>query len=417
MEIDSLKSVPRPNERRLAIHITPDAQRQIRGGHPWLFDKAIKKQSHDAAPGDLAVIYDRNNNFLAIGVYDPFSPIRVRILQNKKPAEINSVWFAAKIRAAAEIRKSIPAFAPNATNGYRLVHGENDGLPGLVIDRYANSFVVKIYTAAWVVHLADVVAALLETASQLERVVLRINRLGCERPEYLHGLENGQVIFGPPVNDAVVFKENGLLFEAFLVKGQKTGFFLDQRENRARVEKLSGGKDVLDVFSYSGAFSIYAARGGAKSVTGVDISKKAIVASKRNFGLNSGDDRIAACQRIYITGDAFKELEKLRSDRKSYDLVIVDPPPFAKKKGEVKGAIKAYSKLTKLALGVLRRGGILVACSCSSRVTAEEFFRVVFESARGVNRNLKEIERSQHAVDHPIGFPEGAYLKCLIANG
>ncbi|MEE8483775.1 MAG: class I SAM-dependent rRNA methyltransferase [Nitrospinota bacterium] len=413
----------------MAIHITPDAQRQIRGGHPWLFDQAIKKQSHNGGPGDLAVIYDRNNNFLAIGIYDPFSPIRVRVLQNKKPAEINIGWFAAKIRAAAEIRNflsSSAAFEGGGTNGYRLVHGENDGLPGLVIDRYANSFVVKIYTAAWVVHLADVVAALLEVVSQVERVVLRINRLGCERPEHLHGLENGRVIFGPPFNKAgvdgaVVFKENGLLFEVDPVKGQKTGFFLDQRENRARVEKISGGKDVLDVFSYCGAFSLYAARGGAKSVTGIDISKIAIVASKRNFGLNSGasgitGERIAACRQIYITGDAFKEMEKLRRDGKSYDLVIVDPPPFAKKKGEVKGAIKAYSKLTRLALGVLRRGGVLVACSCSSRVTAEEFFRAVFESARGVNRNLKEIERSQHAVDHPIGFPEGAYLKCLIAN-
>ena len=412
MKIPALRSVPRPSEKRVAIHVTSAGQRQVRRGHPWLFDQSITKQSHDGKPGDLAVIYDRNRKFLAVGIYDPFSPIRVRILQCRKTAEINRDWYAAKFREAAEIRKSLPK---NGTDGYRLIHGENDGLPGLVADRYADTLVVKIYTAAWVVHLADVVPALLEVLPSA-RVVLRMNRLSRMEPDSLYGLENGRVLFGPPLDGPVVFRENGLFFEADPVKGQKTGFFLDQRENRTRVEKIAGGKDVLNVFSYTGGFSLYAARGGASSVTDVDISKPAIAASARNFKLNFNDKRIADCPHQCITADAFKTMARLCREGKRYDLVIIDPPNFAKNREEISGALNAYSRLVKLGLGLLRQGGVFVMSSCSSRIGADEFFRLVFESAAEAGRPLEELERSQHAIDHPIGFPEGAYLKCLFAR-
>ena len=411
--LKSLQHIPKPSDRRISIHLTPAAQRQVRSGHPWLFDKAITKQSHDGKSGDLAVIYDQKKKFLAIGIYDPFSPIRVRILQARKPANINRDWFLDKIQAAAEIREPL---LETETNGYRLVHGENDGLPGLIIDRYADTFAIKIYSTAWIPHLEEIISALLEVLP-LKRVVLLMNRLSKENPEVLYGLENGDVVVGDPLDDVIVFQENGILFEVDPIKGQKTGFFLDQRENRARVEKISRDKDVLNVFAYTGGFSLYAARGGAKSVTSLDISKPAIEGSARNFALNYADETITNCPHEYIAEDAFKAMERLCREGKLYDVVVIDPPSFAKKQDEVEAAMNAYSRLVKLGLGVLRKGGTLVMASCSSRVLAADFFLMVFDAAESINRPLEKIEHSEHAIDHPIEFHEGAYLKCLFAKG
>ena len=412
-ELSLLSAVPGPGEKRIAISVTGPALRGIRSGHPWLFENSIAKQSHDGQPGDLAVVFDNKRKFLAVGIYDPFSPIRVRILQRGKGAEIDKEWFVKRLTNAAEIRKPL---ADTDTDGYRLVHGENDKLPGLVIDRYAETLVVKIYSASWIPHLNNVVSALLEV-QPAERVVLRMNRLSQERPEFLHGLHNAQVLYGPELDGVVLFQESGLTFEADPIRGQKTGFFLDQRENRARVEKISKDKNVLNVFSYTGGFSLYAARGGAKSVTSLDISKPAIAGSVRNFELNFSDPDIKYCPHEYIAADAFRVMEDLSQQGKEFDVVIIDPPSFAKKQEEVKAAIKAYAKLVKLGLGLLSRGGTLVMASCSSRVQPEEFFDMIFSTAKSVKRPLTEIERTLHAVDHPIGFREGTYLKCLFARG
>ncbi len=412
MNLPSLSSIPGPQEKRIAVHITAPAQRLVRSGHPWLFANSITKVSHEGKSGDLAVVFDKNRKFLAIGIYDPFSPIRVRILQKGKSTTINRDWFLAKLKEAAAIRKTLKG---TKTDGYRLVHGENDGLPGLVIDRYAATLVVKIYSASWIPHLNDVVSALLEILP-LERVVLRMNRISQEHPELLHGLTNAQVLYGPHLDGIVAFQENGVFFESDPIRGQKTGFFLDQRENRARVERISRGKDVLNVFSYTGGFSLYAARGGARSVTSLDISKPAIEGSVRNFELNKSDETIANCPHSYIADDAFKAMSRLAEEGKMYDVVIIDPPSFAKKQEEIEGALNAYSKLVRLGLGILRRGGTLVMASCSSRVQPDEFFKMIFDTAKSARRPLIEIERSLHAIDHPIGFKEGTYLKCLFAK-
>lgn len=409
----TLSSVPRPSEKRLAIHVTAPAQRLIRSGHPWLFENSITKVSHEGKSGDLAVIFDNKRKFLAVGIYDPYSQIRVRILQYGKAGNINREWYSRKLAEILEIRAGLPE---TDTDGYRLVSGENDGLPGLVVDRYAENLVVKIYTASWIPHLNDVVSSLLEL-QPAERVVLRMNRIAQENKSILYGLRNADVLYGPPLDGIVVFKENGVYFESDPINGQKTGFFLDQRDNRARVEKISKGKDVLNVFSYTGGFSLYAARGGAKSVTSLDISKPAIAGSVRNFELNFDNPTIKNCPHEYIADDAFKAMERLFREGKRYDVVIIDPPSFAKKQEEIKAAINAYSKLVKLGLKVLTRGGILVMASCSSRVQADEFFKMILSTAKSVNRPLKEIERTQHADDHPIGFREGAYLKCMFARG
>ena len=209
----------------------------------------------------------------------------------------------------------------------------------------------------------------------------------------------------------ILFKENGLIFESDPIHGQKTGFFLDQRDNRARVEKLSKDKSVLNVFAYTGGFSVYAARGGAREVVSVDISAPAIEAAIRNMAHNE-----LTVPHETIAEDAFEVLARMGSQKRLFDLVIIDPPMFAQNEKQIATALSAYRRLTRLGLGALRQGGILVQASCSSRVDADAFFESIHQTAREAGRELTEIERSGHALDHPIGFKEGAYLKCLFAT-
>ncbi len=445
------------------MRVTPAAERAIKQGHPWLFESAITDQSHEGKAGDLAVIFDKKRRFLAIGLYDPQATIRVRILQRLKPATISEDFFKAKLDAANELRAPLRDTPPERlTNGYRLVHGENDGFPGLVIDRYAETCVVKLYTPAWIPHLNDVLSVLSHVIAnpagvkqspsmQAEiaasgyrpsrndeaRIVLRLSE---RLKNTAFGLEDGMLLQGTPLDGAVIFHENGLRFEADPVQGQKTGFFLDQRENRARVETLAKGKRVLNVFSYTGGFSVYAARGGATEVISLDASKPATDAAERNFALNfspkspplapprrTGGERVPPPRagearwgensiHKTITGDAFTEMARMKDEGQRFEMVIIDPPSFARKASQAEGALNAYQKLTKLGLDILAPNGILVQASCSSRVDSEAFFDAIHAAARQHGRPLNEIERTSHALDHPIGFKEGEYLKCLFAT-
>ncbi len=411
MNEEFLAALPVPSEKRIALRVSPAAERAIRKGHPWLFDKAIRQQSHDGRPGDLAVIFDRKGRFLAIGLYAPASPIRVRVLAQGQPTTIDADWFLYKLETAAEQRQ--PLLQSNTT-GYRLVHGENDGLPGLVIDRYGETIVLKLYTTAWVPHLPDLLRGL-TAVTQPKRVVLRLSRFVQSQTDALFGLADGQLLLGQPLRNGVRFLENGLYFEADVARGQKTGFFLDQRDNRARVEKLAQGKRVLNVFAYTGGFSLYAARGGAKEVVSLDISQPALANAMRNFKLNRAHEAVAAAEHELLVGDAFLTMKQLIANRRRFEMVIIDPPAFAKRQDEVERAVSAYGRLVRLGLHLLRPDGILVMASCSSRVGAEEFFELVHKTALSAGRPLQEIERTGHALDHPITFPEGAYLKCLFA--
>ncbi len=408
---DALACVPAASSRRIALRLAAAAERRIRQGFPWVFAHSIQQLSHEGSPGDLAVVFDRQRHFLAIGLYDPHSPIRLLVLQHGEPATIDRKWFCRRIAEAARMRATLRR---SNTTGYRLVHGENDGLPGLVVDRYDRTLVIKLYTAAWVPHLADVIAALREV-SKAERLVLRLGRAAARQRQYLYGLGDGMLLYGPPITGPLLFVENGLRFEVDPVRGQKTGFFLDQRDNRARVGKLASGKSVLNVFAYTGAFSLYAARGGARSIVSVDSSAPALEAASRNFALNQGIEAVASSKHELLVRDAFGALERMAQERRRFDLVIVDPPAFAKERGEVGRALAAYARLTQLTLGVLRPGGILVMASCSSRVSAEAFFTTVNQAASQGGRPLRELERTGHALDHPVAFPEGEYLKCLFA--
>lgn len=397
--------------QRIAIHLTPEGERVVRGGHPWLYPEAILRQNRDGRSGDLAILFNRQSRFLAIGLYDPDSPLRVRILHKGRPVTINRAWWTEQFRRAAELRQPLLA---TQTDGYRLAHGENDGFPGLVVDRYADSYVMKLYTAAWLPHLDDVVAGLTAVAHP-QRLLLRFSR-AIQESMTAHGLTDGYCLLGSPPDGPIEFLENGLRFAADIVAGQKTGFFFDQRENRARVEGLANGAVVLNAFAYTGGFSLYAARGGAREVVSLDLSRPALDAAAANFALNQNHPAVAACRHELVAGDAFEEMARMGRNGRSFDLVIIDPPAFAKKASEVARAQKAYARLVRLGLLLLRPGGTLVMASCSSRVTADDFFKLVHETARGEKRPLREIARTAHALDHPIRFPEAAYLKCLFAT-
>jgi len=404
----SLDQLPDVGERRLAVRVTPDAFRQIRGGSPWLYDGSITSVSHDGAPGDLAVIFDDQRKFAAIGLWDPTSPIRVKLLHAGSPTTIDDHWWRERLSTALDQRQAL-ADDPDTT-AYRVVHGENDGLPGLIVDRYTDTLVVKLYTPAWFPHLPSVVTVLQGLLSP-DRVVLRLSR-GVANGETF-GLSDGDTIVGEAPNQPVFFRERGLTLEVDVVEGQKTGHFLDQRDNRGLVRGMAAGADVLDVFASTGAFSVSAAAGGAKSVHLIDQSGPALETAKRNLGHNHRISEVRRCAVHTTTGDAFQVLADLAKKGELFDIVIVDPPSFASNQAAVPRALAAYARLTRLALAIVRRGGTLVQASCSSRVTTDDFVDTVKNAAASAGAEVIETRRTGHAVDHPIGFEFGGYLKAV----
>jgi len=406
--IDDLPCVP---ERRLAVRLTPDAFRQVRGGHPWVYAEAITSVSNGGgAAGTLAVVFDKDRQFAAIGLWDPHSPIRLRILHAGKPKTIDDAYWASVVERAARTRHIL---AGRGTTGWRLLHGENDGTSGLVIDRYDTTIVCKIYSAAWLPHLNSVLEAV-RASMDVERIVLRLGRLAAQdKAVQAAGLRDGMTVYGPESDQPVLFTENALIFEADVVHGQKTGHFLDQRDNRQLIGSVAKGARVLDVFSCTGGFSVHAAAGGATHVHSVDISEPAIATSKRNMAHNA--TAVSSARHETTVGDAFEVLDRLVHRAQQYDIVIVDPPSFASKQSERDGAIRAYRKLTELALPLVAPGGRLLQASCSSRVTEDDLVSTVQSAARGQARPLHEVQITGHALDHPVGFPQGKYLKAITA--
>ncbi len=409
--IPLLAEWPRCATRPVKLQVTNSAIASLHRGHPWLYAERIKAESHQGQPGDLAVVFDAKKRFVAVGLYDPHSPIRMRALRAGKPGPINRDFFAARIARALARRLPLRA---TQTDGYRMIHGESDGLPGMVIDRYAATAVVKLYTHAWLPHLYDCLDCLLEQ-QPFERIVLRLSRGMRQHPEALRGLEDGQIIYGDPLDETLICRENGLLFEVDPIRGQKTGFFLDQRDNRARVEGLAKGRRVLNVFSYNGGFSLAAARGGATEVTSLDQSGPALQSSRRNFALNVAVPAIAAAKHLTIEDDAFKALAELVKQGVRYELVIIDPPAFAVRRSQVKEALNAYSRLAHLGVSLLVPGGDIVLASCSNPVSPEDFRQTMCAAAERAGRPLREISETGHPLDHPLDFAESRYLKCLFA--
>lgn len=388
--------------KRLAVKLNAKGEQFVVKGHPWVFSNSIVKINDDANTGDLAIIFSKNKNkVVGLGLYDANSPIRIKIIHNAETkVEINSDFFLHKIEVAFEKRSEL---LQTKTNSYRLLFGENDGFPGLIADVYDSVLVVKLYSEIWLPYLEPILESL-KQVSKAKTIVMRLSR-GLQNSDS-HTLKDGDVVYGTLENEVVAFVEHGVNFSANVIKGHKTGYFLDHRENRRRVGELSNDKTVLDVFSYAGGFSVHALANGAKEVTSLDISKQALDIARENGKLNdfSGMHKT-------ISGDAFKEMKALIEKGKTYDVVIIDPPSFAKQQSDIDLAKKKYAQLAVLGQKLTAKNGLLVLASCSSRVLAQSFFDLNSRILNAQHRLFETMLKTQHDVDHPISFPEGAYLK------
>ena len=407
------------------MRVTPDALRQIRGGHPWVYETSIDtikgagntSGQQAGKPGDLAVVFDDDRKFAAIGLFDPASPIRLKIIHQGKPATIDRAFWVAHVGAALARRQPLVDIGVSeperVTTGYRCINGENDGFPSLVLDRYDRTLVLKLYSTIWVPHLADLVPAIQEVFRP-EALVLRLARN--IDTEGLFGLEEGDALIGVSPADPVLFQENGLTFEADVVHGQKTGHFLDQRDNRWFVRRITDGCRVLDLYASTGGFSVNAAAGGAHEVVAVDLSEPTLAVAGRNMQHNIGVPNVAACTFRPMKADALEAMNRLIRSGDKFDVVIIDPPSFTPRQASVERALKSYALLTEKGVKLVRPGGVLVQASCSSRVTADEFHTTVSHAAAQAGRPLEEFRRTRHPVDHPVDFPQGHYLKAVFAT-
>ena len=387
--------------QRIAIKLKSNAEKFVKQGHPWVFEDSIAKQNKEGKAGDIAILFDqRKDKVFAVGLYDPDSPIRIKMISDV-PATPDAVFFKEKIRIAFSKRTKL---LKTDTDSYRFIFGENDGFPGLIVDIYKDVLVVKFYTGIWFPYLEMILPELVNV-SKVKTVVVRLSRN--LQKSNAHGFKDGQVIHGELPSEVVYFREHGIRFSANVIHGHKTGYFLDHRDNRKRVGALSKGKKVLDVFSYAGGFSVHALAGGAHEVLSLDISAQALEVALQNGKLNPSKGK-----HTTMAIDAFVGLQQLIDSRKKFDIVVIDPPSFAKSAREIESAKHSYHRLAALGAQLVGKNGILVLASCSSRITAQQFFDISEQGITKSKRSFQLIEKTFHDSDHPIGFPEGAYLKC-----
>lgn len=371
--------------------------------HPWVFSGAIWKLDDEIEEGELVEVITADGNCICVGHYQ-IGSIAVRVLTFDGES-INHDFWKARLQSALDMRLKIGIADNQQNNTYRLVHGEGDLLPGLVIDVYGKTAVVQAHSVGMHVCRNEVAEALMEVMQGRVENVFYKSETTLPFKAGL-GQENGFLYGGS--NDDVAL-ENGLKFHVDWLRGQKTGFFVDQRENRSLLEQYARGKNVLNMFCYTGGFSFYAMRGGAQLVHSVDSSEKAIELTKSNVELNfPGDKRHEAfCE------DAFKYLEKAGDN---YDLIILDPPAFAKHRAALRNALKGYTRLNLKALQKIEKGGILFTFSCSQVVTKDNFRNAVFTAAALAKRKVRILHQLHQPADHPINIyhPEGEYLKGLV---
>lgn len=386
----------------LAIKLSAKGERSVRAEHPWIFSGSIKNINKEGVAGDIAVIFSHTKNkVIGVGLYDPQSPIAIKMLHFGSGTTLDKDFFQDKINTAFALRAKL---LNTNTNSYRLLFGENDGFPGFIADVYSKTLVVKLYSEIWLPFLETICKQLIEV-SKADTLVLRLSRK--LQQSKAHKLTDGLVLFGKLANETIVFKEHGVNFSANVIKGHKTGYFLDHRNNRKIVGDLSKGKTVLDVFSYAGGFSVHALAKGATAVTSLDISEQALRLARANGKLNAYTGK-----HTLIAGDAFKEMQTLIGSNNSFDVVVIDPPSFAKSEKEITLALKKYTQLAQLGVKLTNKGGLLVLASCSSRVTAKAFFKLNAEVLNASRRPYQLLKKTYHDSDHPVNFPEGAYLKC-----
>lgn len=369
--------------------------------HPWVFSGAIAQADDNLKDGDLVRVLTNHGDFIAVGHFQMGS-IAVRIL-SFRDVDIDADFWASRLASALKVRQSIGIADNPKNNTYRLVHGEGDNLPGLIIDVYDRTAVMQAHSIGMHLQRKQIAEQLVKVmGSRIDNVYYKSETT----LPFMDDMENGFVYGGSDDNVAL---ENGLKFYVDWLRGQKTGFFVDQRDNRSLLERYSAGKSVLNMFCYTGGFSVYAMRGGAKLVHSVDSSAKAIELTNRNIALNfEGDNRHEAfCE------DAFKYLEQAGNN---YDLIILDPPAFAKHRGALHNALKGYTRLNNKAFQKIQPGGILFTFSCSQVVTKDNFRNAVFTAAAQAGRKVRILHQLHQPADHPINIyhPEGEYLKGLV---
>lgn len=385
------------------VYLKPGKEDSLKRFHPWVFSGAIQRVEGEPDEGEVVCVYTSKREFIALGHFQVGS-IAIRVLSFQEEVVDVEFW-KRKLAVAYEVRKRIGLVGNPANNTYRLVHGEGDNLPGLVIDVYDKTAVMQAHSAGMHVCRMQLVEALASVmGDQIQNIYYKSETTLPYKAELEP--ENGFLMGGSPENIAM---ENGLKFHVDWLKGQKTGFFVDQRENRALLERYAKGRSVLNMFCYTGGFSFYAMRGGASLVHSVDSSAKAVDLTNQNVELNfPGDPRHTA-----YAEDAFKYLDRMGDQ---YDLIILDPPAFAKHKDALRNALQGYRKLNAKAFEKIKPGGILFTFSCSQVVTKDNFRTAVFTAAAMSGRSVRILHQLTQPADHPVNIyhPEGEYLKGLV---
>ncbi len=380
----------------------------VAAGHPWVFSNAIETVTGRPRPGDLMQVLAASGKSLGLGTWNGMNSIRIRMLTADANEIVDASFFSRRFEALDAWKRS---HLPAGTTGYRLVHAESDGLPGLIVDRYESVYVFQLHTVG-MEQLRDMIVEALQTAFSPTAIVERsdIEARTREGLEMLPPAVRAGSVDGP-----AAFTEAGLPFTADVMKGQKTGFFLDQRDARLRVGALAKGKRVLNLFSCTGAHSVHAAMGGAAFVATVDSSRSALEMAEAQFKLN-GLDPADESKALFLEADVLKMLQDGAVEGGPYDLIICDPPAFAKTDAQVEKALKAYGEINAACLALLAPGGILVTSSCSGRVSSEAFRSVLRIAAGRAKRDVRLLEFLGHPSDHAerLAFPEGRYLKTAI---
>jgi len=374
--------------------------------HPWVFSGAIAEVLGDPKPGATVDIISGTGEFLAQAAYSQQSQIRARVWTWEREEAVGSVFFRSRLERAIRSRIELSA----ESNAYRLCHAESDGLPGLVVDKYSNTIVIQLLSAGadfWRDVIVEELGQSLKPKVITERSDVEVRKL--------EGLpERTRVVRGDLHSSNVQIIENNLKFNVDVAAGHKTGFYLDQRENRLTVRGLTKNRDVLDCFSYTGGFAVNAFKGGAKTVTLIEDSIEALNQARDNIARNNFSSDIYE----FINGDAFQVLRKFRDERRRFDLVILDPPKFAPTKAQAERAARGYKDINLLAFKLLRPGGLLVTFSCSGGIDALLFQKIVAAAALDAGVDARILRRLRQGPDHPVAlnFPEGEYLKGLVVE-
>jgi 23S rRNA (cytosine1962-C5)-methyltransferase len=389
------------------ILLKPGKEHIMNSRHPWIFSMALQYYG-DTENGSIVDVYDSTGKkFLARGYYNTKSQITVRILTLDPAQQINADWF---VQRFAELKKERERFIDaKQTTGYRLVFGESDGVPGLIVDKYADVLVLQIHTLGMDLLKKEIVSGLKAVFNP--KSIYERSDIGVRSQEGLADQPKG-LLFGEPLPRELEFLENGIPMLVNIEEGQKTGMFLDQRENRKALQAYTKDKTVLNCFCYTGGFSLYAALAGAKKVTSVDSSGPALETARRNFELNG----LKPEKHEFLDRDVFDLLDEYRNKRQSFDVIILDPPAFVKNQKSLKKGLQGYTFINERALQLLPTGGILVSSSCSAHVTEEMFQKMLAMAAAKARCTLKVLEIRNQPIDHPYNlfFPEGKYLKYYV---